>query len=202
MKRTSIHHPQNSRNSAALVGYPILPRVTLEPRAVNNPRRIERADYVSGARVALMPCTECTGVQPAGRCPRMIRKSTCSTMRLSRPGSPGCSATLPPVPWTGGRNLTLCSTTSALMAESDIETVRMPDHQVLTACIASGAQMGRGQADPHRSALRSGSGAAASCRSASHPSHPPWRVHPASDGIVAVSALFRQPPHSGLRRRS
>jgi len=39
----------------ALVGYPFLPRVAFEPRAVNNFRRIERADSACGARVAFMP---------------------------------------------------------------------------------------------------------------------------------------------------
>jgi hypothetical protein len=38
----------------ALVGYPFLPWVAVEPRAVNNFRRIERADSAWGARVAFM----------------------------------------------------------------------------------------------------------------------------------------------------
>jgi len=40
----------------ALVGYPLLPRVAFEPRAVNNFRRTKRAGgFGVGARVTFMP---------------------------------------------------------------------------------------------------------------------------------------------------
>jgi hypothetical protein len=70
-------------------GTPILPRVALEPRVVNPPRRIERADYVSGARVAFRPNAECTECE-TGRPPGAQRRGPLARPTADREsGTPG-----------------------------------------------------------------------------------------------------------------